>query len=283
MGVNELRSVALTPDRIDGGLLLSAEAGWNQVAADWSFMLGSGSSFGFTDGADRLVASGLTVDFPRFAWISMILVTPEWRRKGLATRLMQSCTEALLARNLVPALDASQEGREVYLRLGFRDGETITRLAGNLGSLTNAISGEISPIGSFDLAEIIAYDSRSSGTDRTALLGHLAQRLPRCGFLARRGGKIAGYVMARDGRMSAQIGPLLADDEETALALLAAAGRAADGNICLDLFDRRKTMRAWLDAHSFVPVTRFIRMVHGSTDIFPADHRVYVIAGPELG
>jgi hypothetical protein len=31
-----------------------------------------------------------------------------------------------------------------------------------------------------------------------------------------------------------------------------------------------------------VPVTRFIRMVLGPAEIFPPDHRVYIIAGPEL-
>ena len=32
-----------------------------------------------------------------------------------------------------------------------------------------------------------------------------------------------------------------------------------------------------------MPATRFVRMVLGEQDIFPRDHCVYVIAGPELG
>ena len=129
MAVAVLRPVALTPERIAGGLLLSAEAGWNQIADDWRFMLGSGAGFGFADDSDRLVASGLTVDFSDYAWISMILVTQAWRRQGLATRLMERCIDALEARRLVPALDASPAGREVYRRIGFRDTATSTRLA----------------------------------------------------------------------------------------------------------------------------------------------------------
>jgi hypothetical protein len=89
--------------------------------------------------------------------------------------------------------------------------------------------------------------------------------------------------MARLGRMSAQIGPLVADDDATAIGLLARAGASAGGPICLDLFDQRTAVRQWLDARGFVPVTRFIRMVLGPEAIFPADHRTYVIAGPELG
>ncbi len=116
-----------------------------------------------------------------------------------------------------------------------------------------------------------------------ALLGHLLGRLPAAAFVARRNGRITGFVMARPGRLSAQIGPLVAADDATALALLARAGQGVGGPVCLDLFDQRRAMRAWLDGRGFRPLTRFIRMVLGPAAIVPADHRTYVIAGPELG
>lgn len=82
MALGSLQAVALTPDRLAGGLALSTEAGWNQVEDDWRFMLGAGRAFGFAEPAGTLVASGVTVEFPHYAWISMILVTPRWRRQG---------------------------------------------------------------------------------------------------------------------------------------------------------------------------------------------------------
>jgi predicted N-acetyltransferase YhbS len=246
-------------------------------------MLDSGAGFGFADDGDRLVASGLTVDFPDYAWISMILVTAAWRRQGLATRLMERCIDALDARRLVPALDASPAGREVYRRIGFRDTATSTRLGGDLGHATPPAAIELAVLTPADLAAVAAYDRLSSGTDRTILLGHLLQRLPAAAFVARRQGGISGFVMARPGRLSAQIGPLVAEDDATALALLAAAGRAIGGLACLDLFDQRQALRDWLDGQGFRPLTRFFRMVRGPAEIAPADHRTYIIAGPELG
>ena len=150
-GADRLRLVSLTSAHIPSGLALSAGAGWNQIASDWQFMLAAGSSFGFADEADCLVASGLTVDFPDYAWISMILVTPAWRRQGLATRMMETCLGALQMRKLVPALDASPEGRQVYLRLGFRDAGTSTRLVGELRESTSQRRGHISQIVADDL------------------------------------------------------------------------------------------------------------------------------------
>ncbi len=283
MAVAALRPVGLTPERIAGGLLLSAEAGWNQIADDWRFMLGSGAAFGFADDSDRLVASGLTVEFADYAWISMILVTQAWRRQGLATRLMERCIDALDRKRLMPALDASPAGREVYRRIGFRDTAASTRLGGDLSNATPPAGSELAALTPADLAAVAAYDKVSSGTDRTLLLGHLLQRLPPAAFVARRQGAVGGFVMARPGRMSAQIGPLVAEDDATALALLAAAGRAIGGPVCLDLFDQRQSLRAWLDGRGFRPLTRFFRMVRGPATIAPEDHKTYVIAGPELG
>src|SRR5688572_29382119 len=124
----------LTLADIPAAVRLSAEPGWNQVPADWHLMIEHGDSFGRFTADGRLVASGLTVPFSgRFGWISMILVSAEYRRRGLATQLMRSCIDALLGKNIVPALDATPEGRQVYLPLGFQDVYRITRyFAGKL-------------------------------------------------------------------------------------------------------------------------------------------------------
>src|SRR5262249_60773175 len=64
----------------------------------------------------------------RFAWISMVLVTGEYRRRGLATKLMQQAMRDLAAAKLVPVLDATPDGREVYRWLGFQDSWGFQRL-----------------------------------------------------------------------------------------------------------------------------------------------------------
>src|SRR5439155_4210460 len=88
-----------------------------------------GDAFGFRVPTGQLVASGLTVLFQGpFGWISMILVTAQYRRRGLATRLMQLCVNALESRGKTPSLDASLEGRQVYLRMGFKEVYATTRM-----------------------------------------------------------------------------------------------------------------------------------------------------------
>lgn len=282
MDAAHLRSVQLGREHMADLLALSTEAGWNQVADDWSFMLANGVGFGFADPGGRMVASGLTVEFARYGWISMILVTPAWRRKGLATVLMRKCMDRLAEVGLVPALDASPQGREVYLKLGFRDGETSTRLVGSFSG-NSAISGAtISPMTPGDLREVAAFDSQSSGTDRFDLLQHLYRRLPAAAFLARRAGHLAGFAFARPGRTCAQIGPLAAYDQPLAIDLVATAAAAIGSTVCLDLLDQHADVRNFLDRVGFRPATTFVRMVHGEAEIFPTRHRTVIIGGPEL-
>ena len=103
-------------------LTLSAEAGWNQTAADWQIFLDLGSAVGVVGTDGRLIATAATLPHAsRFAWISMVLVTAARRRQGLARWLLRDCIERLTRRQLVPVLDATPAGRSVYSGLGFRD------------------------------------------------------------------------------------------------------------------------------------------------------------------
>ena len=115
-------------------LTLSAEAGWNQTAADWQIFLDLGSAVGIIGAGGRLIATAATLPHAnRFAWISMVLVTAAQQRKGLARWLLRDCIERLTSRQLVPVLDATPAGRSVYSGLGFRDAWSMRRLVGLVG------------------------------------------------------------------------------------------------------------------------------------------------------
>ncbi len=286
-GPGGMRDHRLGSEHVQAGVALSREPGWNQVEADWSMMIARGDAFGLSTPGGRLVASGVTVPFGRrFGWISMILVTAEYRRRGFATQMMQRCIDALLARGLVPALDATPEGRRVYLPLGFKDIYTLTRyFSAEPRTRHEPVDGggRIRPMTADDVAAVAAYDRAPFGDDRAFMIEHLRHRLPAAAFLAEENGGVRGFVVARDGRLSSQIGPLVADDEPTALGLLQRAFGSVRGPVCLDVGDRHTAMRDWLAGHGFAPQFPFIRMIHGRSEPFDDPARIYLIAGPELG
>src|SRR5262245_49030642 len=114
---------------LDSAQRLSEEVGWNQLAWDWRIFLEMGDMFGVDGPGGALRATGATLAQGRdFGWISMIIVTAAARHHGIATHLVRHGIEQLTTRGLVPGLDATLAGREVYSRLGFQDTWPIVRL-----------------------------------------------------------------------------------------------------------------------------------------------------------
>ncbi|WGR91128.1 GNAT family N-acetyltransferase [Bradyrhizobium sp. ISRA435] len=79
---DDLAIVELGVDDAPAGLALSTEARWNQNEADWQFFLSHGIVFGVRDG-DHLIATAALLPYSGGnAWISMVLVTASWQRRG---------------------------------------------------------------------------------------------------------------------------------------------------------------------------------------------------------
>ncbi len=267
-------------------LALSAEAGWNQVEADWRLMLRLGRGLGVSD-AGRLVATTIMLPFERrFAWISMVLVTERFRRRGLATRLLQRAVDELVADGCVPLLDATPAGREVYRRLGFEDCWAMTRLASaaSIPAATPIASGPtVRSLDTADWTSVLAFDRAVFGADRSGILRDLARRVPQATLVAEREGRICGAAFARDGRVATQVGPVIAADEATALALVAAALGKLSSPVFIDVPDRHARIGVWLRNLGFAPQRPLVRMAHGRSRAFDDPDRLYAIAGPELG
>ena len=102
---------------------LNAEAGWNQTAVDWRFMLeagrGTGIEDGTGDGGGRLIATSMALPYRGFAWIAMILVTRKWQRRGLATALMQHAKTLCPAGLHLVTLQGNAAACQFYERHGF--------------------------------------------------------------------------------------------------------------------------------------------------------------------
>ena len=264
----------LGTQHLAGCLALSKAAHWNQNEADWGLMLALGRGWGLSLADGTLVASTLVLPYGGFAWISMVLVLPEHRRKGYASRLLATAIADLNASKLTPVLDATPEGREVYRQEGFADTWTFKRYV--LRQPFKAINGRAGR--SINWRRALELDADAFGGDREWLLRTLQKRLPQSALAMPE-----GFVLGREGREAHQIGPLVARDEGTALALLEHALSAVPAPVYVDAVDHAPHMQEWLQEHGFEFQRPFTRMVHGR-DRAPGDEKlVYLVAGPELG
>jgi len=281
-GRDGARVVALGEEHIAGCLKLSQSAQWNQNAADWRLMLGFGSGWGITTADGTLAASTIALPYGEdFAWIAMVLVLPEHRRLGYATRLLRLALAETAAQRRVALLDATPAGHEVYVQEGFRDFWGFKRffLSRSLPSSSGAKS--------LDAAHwpgILALDATAFGASREVVLRNLAARQPKLALVAERDSRVAGFVLGREGREALQIGPLVAKDAQAASELLDAALGRAEGPVYLDIADHATPLQAWALAQGFAIQRPFTRMAHGLNGRAPGDAGlVYCPAGPELG
>ncbi len=196
---DELVPVRIGRDRMAEAMVLSGQSNWNQCEDDWAVFIGQGTTFGLT-ADNRLIASAAILPFgPAFGWISMVLVMLDWRRRGIATRLMNKCIEALRDAGRAALLDATPQGAMVYRALGFKTLCRMQRWAGAMPAATV-------PPSNATLDTLAACDRAAFGGDRRFLLDNFAAR-PASRIYASGN----GAVIARTGRDAWQIGPLIAD------------------------------------------------------------------------
>lgn len=269
--------IVLEPGDVEAGLALSDEAGWNQTLADWSYFLSHGVVFGIRDAHRQVIAAAALLPFPPAAWISLVLVTAPWRRRGLASALFARCVEEAQARKLEAWLDATPAGAAVYEKMGFSS-ETggLQRLRRQAASHAAITEAESTDDGAF--RRLVDRDRRVMGFDRPLLLAE---------FTGRPGTKLyerAGAVcLVRDGRRARHIGPLFAHAEPQAAALIDDVARREQGPLIIDLFDANTTVLASLLERGFVSERPFLRMRRGPSRHCGERSSLVASAGPEFG
>lgn len=264
--------VRLDAEPLSACVALAQAAGWNQNAADWRLMLKHGEGWGITLADGTLAASTLVIPYGSFAWVSMVLVLPGYRRRGYASRLLGTALEALARASLTPVLDATAAGREVYRRHGFRDAWRFRRYVLHRSGEEDRTAAR--PLRDADWPWILELDRAAFGGNREAVLRALARRLP-AAALAIEG---EGFILGRDGRETPQLGPLVARSREAARRLLEAALARQAGSVYADIADHAK-----LVPKGATEERGFTRMVHGAAAAPGKAAHVFLVAGPELG
>lgn len=274
--IDHIAIVRLGPDDARGGLALSEEAQWNQSEADWRFFLTRGTVFGSRDGDGRLIATAALLPYGSAnAWISMVLVTQNWRRRRLATKLLDACLDAAAKQGLTTWLDATPAGATVYEPVGFVPALQLRRLRYAGSAATTAATPQPASSGSPD--ELIRRDSGAMGFDRRALLQELCGR-PGSQFISHLG----ATALIREGRKARHIGPLFADDSDSASALVERMVRSETGPILIDVVSEQQAFLERLTSSGWTIERPFQRMRFGLKTTKSVE-LPFAVAGPEYG
>ena len=264
---------------------LSCQAGWNQTPADWQRLLAWEPEGCFVLALDGAIAGTVTTTRygSRLAWIGMLLVDAALRRRGFGQRLLLHALSWLGDTGVgVVMLDATPLGQPLYERLGFRPQCLLDRWQGVASA---AVSGRrTSKLGPAGLSSaLLDLDQRAFGLDRSRLLRDL-QTAPKAQSIAIGAVEAtSGYVLLRPGSQCWHVGPLVAEDGDTAERLLQAALAALDGQPVEVDVPRLQAAQEIVRRAGLSPARPFVRMLRGGPAP-PVDWSlIYASAAPEIG
>lgn len=156
---NHLNIRPLEKDDLTFADEIRASAGWNQMAPDWRRFLShepEGCFLGEWDGTPAGVVTTIRYG-NELAWIGMMLVHPDYRRRGVASALMDGAIDYLRSKNAACIkLDATPEGAQVYEQLSFRPELELFRCEGDLKSNGDSVETD-------DLALPFDFDCKAFG------------------------------------------------------------------------------------------------------------------------
>jgi len=261
----------LTPDVQDGLDALVLQSGWNQTPQDWAFFSREGTVCVVRDVQGRIIASGAVLPHAaQVAWISMILVAPDLRGRGLGRAVFLHCLALVKAAGRTACLDATPDGQRLYSQFSFVPVYGVTRW--QRAARPQVVPTTRGP----ELA-----DSKTLAVLDAPLPALLEDFLARPDAACVRSSE--GFAIVRRGRIAHQIGPLLALTEAGAAELMKRAAHGLAGLVFMDVPDERALLARQLRDAGFTQQRSFMRMVLGEQPPRGQTHFIHAIAGPEFG
>ena len=265
-------------------------AGWNQIPADWRRLLALSPEGCFLAELEGRPAGTVTTTRygNRFAWIGMVLVLPEMRRRGIGTALLKHAIQYLEEAGVACVrLDATPLGEKLYDTLGFQDEYRLERVQGvaQVSESEGNRRRSIRQMAEHDLGDIFSFDAVRFGADRSRLLEILWRQVADLCFLSRGPcGAVDGYIMARPGQNAFQIGPWVAAQTDIAEALFGRTLATLRGeNVFLDVLCENARPSRIVRRHGFSVQRPFVRMYRGTRRPPGRAEETFAICGVETG
>lgn len=213
-----------------------------------------------------------------FGFLGLYIVKPERRGQGFGLELWRAALGHLGARTI--GLDGVIAQQENYRKSGFRLAFRNIRQKG--------MGGGAAPPGLTDLAAIpieesARYDETAFPAPRAEFLDRWIRQPQAVALGVVDGGRLKGYGVLRACREGFKIGPLFADDEETAERLLSGLlARAVHAPVFLDTPEANPGAVALARRHAMAPVFETARMYKNGAPKIKLD-RCFGVTTLELG
>jgi ribosomal protein S18 acetylase RimI-like enzyme len=209
----------MTPADVAIAVGLARAEGWHDRTRFFDLVFRTATCSALVGEVDgRVVATGMATVNGRVGWLGGLMVDSASRRRGYG----QAMTEELIRRLQVAgcltlSLEATEAGRPMYERMGFRIETRYHQLeSGHLTEAPEAPQGAtLRPLEPADFAAIVALDSQATGEDRVEPLRVLVEM--NGGWVLERKGSgrpepaLAGFLLPAERAYGAIVAPRFED------------------------------------------------------------------------
>ncbi len=269
----------LTAADLEACLDVAASVGWERERTKWRLLLTLGKGFGVESEAGQLVGTALATRLGSLSAVGLVLVDPRFGRRGLGTALVRACLDA--EPEALAFLFATPQGRPLYEKLGFRPIGTIAKHIGRFRGEPPSLP--LRPATVADLPALERLDTQAVGVSRARMLGPLLRE--GAGGLVALGtdGQPCGFGLSWENETLRMLGPLVADTEATARALLAGLAHGTAGTVRVDIPENQPGFRAFAHSVGLDPLPETPLMTLDGARLPGDRNRLFAIAAQALG
>lgn len=262
---------------------LSIGVGWPHRPEDWRLVMSVGEGFVACDTIGRALGSAMWWPFgERFATVGMVITSPRLQAQGAGRELMERIFEQSGDRDL--RLSATKAGYRLYRSLGFEPIGRIFQHQGRnvaLPAPVPATPGLRTAVAA-DLDALASLDASAYGADRSRVIAALLAYS--VGTVVERDGQIVGFALCRPFGRGHVVGPIVAEDDDMAVALVAPHVQAHQGSFLrADTAQEQGRFGAFLESCGMTIFDSVTPMIRGRHHAPSGAARTFGLATQALG
>jgi GNAT superfamily N-acetyltransferase len=270
---------------LDGALRLSQAERWSHRLEDWQFHFRLGRGWVACDEDGKVLGTASWWAYgEQFGTVGLVLVDQAHQGQGIGRQLMNVVMSDAGPRVL--QLVATKAGLALYQRCGFREHHGIRQHQGTatqLPAFAPLRDTALRTVSVADLEAVCELDAAAFGANRGQLVSAVFNDGNGSGVLARRNGRLAGFALVRQSGRGTTVGPVVAEDEALAVALIAHQLNTSGGFTRVDVPADAAQLGDWLEAAGIVCVDHVTTMVRGNVREGRAQARVFGLVSQALG
>jgi len=282
----ELNLTKLEIDDIPRLIELSASVGWDYDTDEIKTIMSSGMIYGHKNEDGKIISSAAIVEYDsKFAWIGMVIVNEEYRGLGLGRIVTQKCIDSV-SNNVTTMLISTEAGKPMYEKMGFVSRGCIHKFLCDQSVFKETkIDSNCSIIrmDKNDLTQVLKIDKDAFGVDRKNLLINRMNQ-SQASFVAKNSdGEIIGYGLSISGPVNLILGPIVANNPETAILIVDHFIKNYHGKYRIDVPSGNEKFISYLTERGFVQVTEPPIMVNNSMQLPTRNNTYFGITAQAFG